>query len=152
MEHMTAAQYQAYLARKGTKQPKHRNKMIYVYEDGFAAEHKIDGHGAVAERFDSEKEHARWKQLQILERKQFISRLERQVVMEIAPAFTGCDGKKHRAITYKADFTYCEGGVEIVEDVKGFDEKRHIYLTTEAFDLKWKLLQAKYPDKLFRLF
>lgn len=152
MKRMTISQYREYLEKREKKQPKHRNRIVFVYEDGFVGQQKLAGHGKVIERFDSEKEHSRWKQLQLLERKRVISNLKRQVLMEIAPAFTGRDGAKHRAITYKADFTYFEDGTDVVEDVKGYDAKRGKFLTTEAFDLKWKLLQAKYPDKLFRLF
>ena len=63
------------------------------------------------------------------------------------------NGKKHKAAYYRADFVYeDENGKTVVEDVKGKDRKTGKYQTTETFNLKWKLLQAKHPDKVFRLY
>lgn len=63
------------------------------------------------------------------------------------------DGVLHKAVYYKADFVYREqSGEEVVEDVKALDNATGKYLTTETFRLKWKLLMANYPDKVFRLF
>ena len=53
-------------------------------------------------------------------------------------------GKKtHRAITYIADFQYQENGKTIVEDFKGIE--------TEAFKIKRKLFEKRYPDKELRI-
>ena len=131
--------------------PKYRNKKIYVYEDGFVSEGKCGGHGE-CEVFDSQKEYTRFKQLQLLERSGAVSTLSRQVPFVILEAFTSGDGIRHKAIVYYADFTYEENGREIVEDVKGVDRKTGRPVCTEAFRLKWKLLQAKYPEKIFRIF
>lgn len=149
MIHMTAAEYKAYLLNE--KIPKYRNKKIYVYKDGFVSEGKCGGHGEY-EVFDSQKEYTRFKQLQLLERSGAVSTLSRQVPLVILEAFTSGDGIRHKAIVYYADFTYKENGREIVEDVKGVDRKTGRPVCTEAFRLKWKLLQAKYPEKIFRIF
>lgn len=45
-----------------------------------------------------------------------------------------------------------EDGVRVIEDVKAFDKKTQKFRTTETFNIKWKLLQAKYPNYKFRLF
>jgi len=134
------------------KTPKYHNIKIYVYQDGIASVTKLEGHGKLKEKFDSIKEYNRCAELRLLERCGKISELRLQTPLEISPAFVGPDGKKHRATTYRADFTYVENGREIVEDVKGYDKKKQKYLCTEAFRLKWKLLQAKYPEKTFRIY
>lgn len=149
MIHMSAEEYKEYLAKK--KIPKYRNIKIYFYEDGFVSESKSDRHGK-CEVFDSQKEYARFKQLQLLERAGEISSLARQTPFTILEAFTSGDGVKHKPIVYYADFTYEKGGREVVEDVKGVDKKTGRSVCTEAFRLKWKLLQAKYPEKVFRIF
>lgn len=139
--------------KAGVKKPnKHRNVKVYVYEDGFSSTEKIEGHGRIIEHFDSIKEHRRSKELRLMERAGKISNLQLQTPMVISPAFVDKDGKKHRAIVYRADFTYLEDGQEIVEDVKGFDKKSQKFLCTEAFRLKWKMLQNLYPEKTFRLY
>ena len=76
----------------------------------------------------------------------------RQAELVIQEAFTTPDGKKHRPVTYKADFAYERDGEKIIEDVKGEDEKTGKYQMTEAFRLKWKLLQAKYPGFKFEIY
>ena len=137
---------------KKQKQRKYKNRYVYVYEDGFVAQMKIEGHGAVLERYDSEKEFRRYRELQLWEKAGLISGLRRQVPLQIQAAFTDNEGVKHQEIAYKADAIYIKDGVEIVEDVKAFDQKTGKYRCTEAFTLKWKLLQAKYPEKQFKLF
>ena len=47
---------------------------------------------------------------------------------------------------------YERDGETIVEDVKGQDKKTGKLQMTEAFRLKWKLLQAKYPQYKFELY
>ena len=47
---------------------------------------------------------------------------------------------------------YERDGEKIVEDVKGQDDETGKYKMTEAFRLKWKLLQAKYPDFKFEIY
>lgn len=137
---------------KPSKPRKYRNVKVYVYADGFAAAEKLEGHGEIKERFDSVKEHRRCQELRLLEKAGRISNLQLQTPLLIAPAFTDRDGKKHRAVVYRADFTYEEDGQEVVEDVKGYSKEKQKYLCTEAFRLKWKMLQQLYPDKAFRLY
>lgn len=50
--------------------------------------------------------------------------------------------------TIKPDFCYydCEKGVEVVEDTKGNKATQ-----TEAFRLRWKVMQALYPQYDYRL-
>lgn len=138
---------------KRIKQPKHRNKIVYVYEDGIASTDKLVGHGDIKEKFDSIKEYQRACELRLLERAGKISNLETQKKLLIQQGFRNKDGVKIRDIVYKADFFYIDNdGNSIVEDVKAFDKKKQVFLTTEAFNLKWKLLQAKYPDCIFKLY
>lgn len=59
-------------------------------------------------RFDSKAEAARWSELRLAERAGAITQLERQVKLLLP---TG--------ITWRIDFTYVEGGVQVYEDVKG---------------------------------
>lgn len=87
----------------------------------------IDGY-----RFDSMREAARYQELRLLERAGVISELELQPKYTLQPGFTR-EGKKHRAITYTADFRYRdERGATIVEDVKG--------VQTQVFRMKRKML------------
>lgn len=93
--------------------------------------------------FDSQKEAMRYGELKLLERAGEISDLELQPKYVLQEGFRDKDGKKHIAITYKADFKYVEKGKEIVEDAKGFE--------TEVFKIKLKLLLYKYPEINFKL-
>lgn len=138
--------------KRPPKPAKHRNVKVYVYEDGLVVSEKAEGHGKIVEKYDSTKEYRRSLDLRLLEKAGRISNLERQTILEIFPAFVDKDGKKHRAITYHADFTYIEEGREIVEDVKGYSKQKKQFLCTEAFRLKWKLLQSLYSEKTFRLY
>ena len=148
---MSAKEYQEMLRQKKT--PKHHNKKVYVYEDGFASpDQKLTTHGAITEKYDSTKEYGRSRELLLLKRAGQISDLKRQAELVIQEAFTSPDGKKHRPIVYRADFIYKRDGETIVEDVKGKDENTGKYQMTEAFRLKWKLLQAKYPQFKFEIY
>lgn len=162
MIHMSASEYRQLMKCSGetipnlpaeTKPSKHRNIKMYLYEDGFLSQSKEEyGHGPIAQRYDSIKECRRHTELQLLQRAGKVSGLGCQVPLLIAEAYTDRTGKKHRAIYYKADFVYIENGTTVIEDVKGYDEHLQKYRTTEAFNLKWKLLQAKYSDYIFRLY
>ena len=162
MLHMTKKQYEAYMKKLGLppvktpKEPskqKYRNIRVYVYEDGFISYGiRETVHGAVIEKFDSIKEYKRCNELRMLERAGVIKNLQLQVPMVIQDSFVDNEGVRQRAIIYKADFTYEENGFEIVEDVKGFDYKTNKFLCTRAFQQKWKLLKALYPQKKFRLY
>ena len=158
---MSAQEYQAFIHNgaipaKATgppkKGPKYHNVKVYVYADGFICNEKVSNHGQLLRKYDSVKEYDRSNQLRLLERAGKIQNLQEQVPIEVSPAFVDNKGRTHKAIVYKADFTYIEDGLEIVEDVKGYDKKTEKYRCTEAFKIKWKLMQANYPTKTFRLF
>jgi hypothetical protein len=87
--------------------------------------------------FDSGMEASRWQELCLLQRVGQIQELQRQVKFELIPKQNG-----ERAVNYKADFTYTEGGEKIVEDVKGYRTKDYI--------LKRKLFKSRYPEYKFR--
>ena len=156
---MTQEEYRALLQKTGKGSPvsarkpvKYRNLRVYVYEDGYVSSQKSDSHGALKERYDSVKEYERYKELVLLQKAGAISELRRQVPFELQAAFTDASGKRHRKIVYTADAVYInKEGQEVVEDVKAQD-KNGRYRCTEAFRIKWKLLQAKYPDKTFQLY
>ena len=98
----------------------------------------IDGH-----TFDSKMESQRYIQLKLLLKAGEIRHLLLQPQFELQPGFTTKQGKRIRPLSYVADFQYVEGKTVVVEDVKGFQ--------TEAFKLKAKLFQYRYPQYEFRL-
>lgn len=87
--------------------------------------------------FDSAAEARRYAELILLERAGHISALEVQPRYELVPKT-----RDERAVYYRADFRYIEGGAVIVEDVKGAKTRDYI--------LKRKLLKWRYPDVEFR--
>lgn len=134
--------------------PKYRNIRLYQYEDGLVNEKSdLTGHGKITDVFDSTKEYIRWTELQLLQKAGKIRDLKRQEIFCIQEAFT-YKGKRERAIDYKADFTYkrCDADEIVVEDVKAFDSNDQRYRSTKDFNLKWKLLKAKYPQHSFEIF
>ncbi len=87
--------------------------------------------------FDSAAEARRYGELRLLERAGVIEGLKLQPKYELQPKFKR--GKRTiRAITYAADFAYTEDGKTVAEDVKG--------VKTEAFKLKAKLFEFRYPE------
>lgn len=155
MLRMTAKEYQEMLKQQAAKKPgnKHHNKIVYIYADGLVSEYKdLSGHGDIVRRYDSKKEYNRHKELELLERSGKISNLRWQVPILLQDGVTDVAGKKIRPIFYTADFTYVENGTDIVEDVKGIDRIDGKPRTTEAFRLKWKLLAARYPNRIFRIY
>lgn len=100
--------------QKGRSKSKYKNKKCWV--DGL--------------KFDSQKEAARWKQLQLLEQSGRIRNLERQVMFDLVVNGT-------RICGYRADFVYEERNGwwrDVVEDTKG---KR-----TNEYLIKKKLMLA----------
>lgn len=91
--------------------------------------------------FDSKKESRDWKNLCTMEASGLISNLRRQVSFELQPKYITKDGRKIRAITYRADFQYIRDGVTYVQDSKGF--------RTKEYALKRKIFEYKYPDIVF---
>lgn len=146
---------------------KYRNHPVYVYEDGFVYDSSgedldrsciqrkkkklINVHGPIKAAFDSKKEYCRYSELRLLEKNGTIEGLKRQYPLVIQES-TEYHGEHLRPITYCADFMYIRDGVTVVEDVKGYDSKRNKWLTTQTFDLKWKLLKARYPGYFFELY
>lgn len=86
--------------------------------------------------FDSRKEATRYVELKAMEKNGDIIGLELQKSYELQPSFEK-NGKKYRAITYRADFVYRKNGRVIVEDVKG--------VRTDVYKLKRKLFEYHYP-------
>lgn len=87
------------------------------------------------ERFDSQKEYRRWRELKLLEKAGEITDLQKQVRFE----FPLPDGgfvryvSSKRKVTYIADFVYQENGKRVVEDSKGM--KTQVYKLKEALML-----------------
>ena len=79
--------------------------------------------------FDSEMEARRYEQLLLLFNQGYIRNLELQ------PEFIFLEGNR-KMFTYRADFRYFEGGLRVVEDVKGYP--------TPLYRLKKKLIEARY--------
>lgn len=135
---------------------KYKNSKVYVFADGYVLVQTgnrcpdCSGHGDIVEKFDSQKEYARYKSLLLLERAGKIQNLCRQKSLEIQPGFK-YQGERIRPITYDADFVYEENGKTVVEDIKAIDDVTGKPLCTKDFKLKWKLLKFKYPAYVFRI-
>lgn len=90
--------------------------------------------------FDSKREAWRYQELRLLQREGQITDLKTQKEFELIPPQYevyeryGKNGKRlkdgkrciEKAVKYRADFTYKENGVEIVEDTKGMRTKDYI--------------------------
>lgn len=89
--------------------------------------------------FDSRKEAARAKELELLEKAGEIKELEIQIPFILQPAFIDKNGKKQTAIKYYADFAYYEkaedGWHYTVEDVKSPATKKD-----KVYRLKKKIM------------
>lgn len=105
-----------------------------MYSKYKAKKTKVDGI-----TFDSKKEAKRYTELKLLERAGVIKSLELQPKFVLQEEYIK-DGKKIKAITYKADFMYWdnEKNKKIIEDVKGFK--------TDVYKLKKKLFEFRYKD------
>jgi hypothetical protein len=92
----------------------------------------IDGY-----TFDSKVEAKYYEQLKEAKAKGMIQSFELQPQYELIKKFTDAEGKKHRAIKYKADFAvYQFDGSVWVIDIKG--------MATETAKLKRKMFLSKY--------
>ena len=70
-------------------------------------------------KFDSKHEATRYQQLVVLFKAGVIKDLRLQETFVLQNAYTTMEGKRVRAITYKADFSYIDAtGNKIVEDAK----------------------------------
>jgi hypothetical protein len=88
-------------------------------------------------KFDSKKEAARYCELKILLQAGEITDLELQPEYILQDAFIK-NGKKYRAIKYRADFRYKDYGKIVVEDVKG--------MRTPVYKIKKKMFEYRYRD------
>lgn len=112
---------------KPEKASKFKNQKIEI--DGF--------------KFDSKKEGKRYQDLKILQRAGQIHDLQMQVVFVLVPAVV-LDGRKKPAMRYVADFTYMQGGLKIVEDVKScatrrlpaYRQKKHLLKVVHGLDIQ----------------
>jgi hypothetical protein len=82
-------------------------------------------------RFDSQREYARWRELQLLQQAGVIEHLVRQF-----PYFLHARNGEQAVATYRADFVYLKDGSLVVEDVKG--------VKTAMYKLKRKWMKAEY--------
>ena len=100
---------------------------------------RVTASGAVL-RFDSMKEARRFDWLIERERRGEIRDLRLQVDFTLQEAYTDTEGRRVRAIRYRADFTYYEGaqGVKVVEDVKSRATR------TKEYAMKKKMLKDRF--------
>lgn len=87
---------------------------------------------------DSFKEATRCSELNVLQSSSVITHLKQQPVFVLQKKCV-YEGKIIRPITYRADFSYIEDGVKIIEDSKG--------MRTEVFKIKRKMLLYKIKNK-----
>lgn len=90
--------------------------------------------------FDSAKEAHVYVGLKLMEACGKIHCLERQKVFLLQDPFRDDAGKRHRAITYRADFVYSTGKPPrcVVVECKGFK--------TPVWRMKEKMFRARYPN------
>lgn len=112
---------------EGGKPPKYRNEKTTRTTESGAILH-----------FDSQKEARRYDHLILLERAGEISDLRLQVDFTLQEAYTDTAGQRIRAIRYKADFTYWERDVFVVEDVKSKPTRTREYI------MKRKMLKDRH--------
>lgn len=110
--------------RKGNKY--HAKPTDVVMQDG------------TVRHFASEKEAARFRELDLLQRAGEISGLRCQVEYQLIPAQTRADGKREQPCKYIADFVYRDGCHVVVEDVKGYDDPKSA--AYRLFTVKRKLM------------
>ncbi len=121
----------------------------YTLEDGKLVKASKNKFGARktelnGRTFDSSYEAEIYCQRKLQEQAGEITNLELQRTFTLQEAFRDRAGKKHRAITWTADFTYIENGVKVAEDVKG-------YSNIEANRIRHKLFARHYPDWILKV-
>lgn len=98
---------------------------------------RVTASGAVL-RFDSQKEARRYDRLTLRQQAGEIHDLRLQVDFTLQEAYTDQEGRRVRAIRYRADFTYRErDGRLVVEDVKSKPTRTREYL------IKRKLMKER---------
>lgn len=97
-------------------------------------------------KFDSKKEAKRWGELKIMQTAWKIARLDTQPKYLLQEWYRDKEWVKIREINYIADFSYYDilNDRKVVEDVKASK-----FMLTEAFKIKWKIVQYKYPELYF---
>ena len=121
MEHWSIDDYKEF-TNGSKKKSKYRSYKI-----------SIDGN-----RFDSQKEAGRYDQLILRQQAGEIRDLRLQVDFTLQEAYTDQEGRRIRAIRYRADFTYRErDGRLVVEDVKSRPTRTREYL------IKRKLMKER---------
>lgn len=99
---------------------------------------RVTASGAVL-RFDRQKEARRYDHLTIRQKAGEIHDLRLQVDFTLQEAYTDPEGRRVRAIRYRADFTYRErDGRLVVEDVKSKPTRTREYL------IKRKLMKERH--------
>lgn len=95
--------------------------------------------------FDSKREAIAYTRLKSLEQAGEVKDLKLQPEYTLQEKFVDKQGNRHRAIVYKADFSFVDTrtGELTVVDVKGYP--------TPVFRLKWKLLLYHYPNVRFEI-
>lgn len=89
--------------------------------------------------FDSRKEAGRYQELLLLLKAGEIKDLKLQETFVLQNGYVTPEGRRIKAITYRADFTYLDGeGRKIVEDVKSAGTRTREYI------LKRKLMQDRH--------
>lgn len=78
--------------------------------------------------FDSQKEARRYDALVVMLKSGKITDLKVQPEFTLIEAYTTPDGERIRAMRYRADFSYRQGGELIVEDVKSPATRTRSYL------------------------
>ena len=113
-----------------------------MFRRNFSKYHTRKAISSDGKKFDSNAELRRYNELRLTQQAGKISNLERQIEFTLQPAFTK-NGKKWRAITYRADFQYIDSSGVVVEDVKGF--------ATPEFKLKQKMFEFKFPNLTLKI-
>lgn len=91
--------------------------------------------------FDSAKEARRYQVLKSMQDAGEISDLWLQSIITLMEGFI-YRGKYIQPVRYTADFVYNKDGKMVIEDVKSVATAK-----TEAFRIRWRLLQHKYRDR-----
>lgn len=84
-------------------------------------------------KFDSIRERNRYIQLHAMEKSGLISELKLQPAYKLKAKIVSKGFPNGRELTYRADFSYIENGVLVVEDVKGVE--------TDVFKIKRALVK-----------
>ena len=154
--------YQVQALRKWEEQERRRKRPTLPCPDSGGPEKKTKHHNVPAKRvtdsgailrFDSQKEARRYDELAALERAGTIRELRMQVDFTLQEAYTDGEGRRARAIRYRADFSYkkrpkywtgyesqCpdDGWILVVEDVKSRATR------TKEYIMKRKLMKERF--------